>query len=115
MNPLLQSIADNPNIDAQFRKGIMTHERDGVFDDYMGNLTERRGQKLVTIHEYPPIPVRDHDWRALFEGDDEDVGRHGWGRTEDEAIVDLVTRVGQWATDGESAVRIAKALGAQEF
>jgi hypothetical protein len=50
--------------------------------------------KLTTQHVFPPIPDRRWDWRALFEGDDEATGRHGYGPTEDDAIVDLVTRVG---------------------
>lgn len=46
-------------------------------------------RKIITVNEYPPIPIRQFDWRALYEGDDEVVGNHGWGSTEQAAINDL--------------------------
>jgi hypothetical protein len=45
--------------------------------------------KIVTVFEYPPIPQRIFDWRAYREGDEERTWRHGWGRTEEEALADL--------------------------
>lgn len=45
-------------------------------------------RKIVTSHEYPPIPVRSFDWVAYFEGDEEG-GPRGYGATEEEAIADL--------------------------
>lgn len=39
-------------------------------------------------HEYPPIPTRDHDWRAGFDGREEE-GRDGWGATKVAAAIDL--------------------------
>ena len=39
--------------------------------------------------EQPPIPMRDWDWRAMHDGDDEEPSRHGWGRTPEEALADL--------------------------
>ena len=44
--------------------------------------------KIITIHAYPPIPIRDWDWCAYREGREED-GNYGWGRTEGAAIEDL--------------------------
>lgn len=45
--------------------------------------------KIITHHEYPPIPRRDFDWLAYHDGDEERPWRHGWGATKDEAIADL--------------------------
>lgn len=44
--------------------------------------------KIVTVHQYPPIPVRDFDWVAFHDGEEES-GHYGWGKTEAEAIKDL--------------------------
>jgi hypothetical protein len=44
--------------------------------------------KIITSHEYPPIPIRCYDWSAIRE--DYDAGDLiGYGRTEQEAINDL--------------------------
>ncbi len=43
---------------------------------------------IVTSFQYPPIPVRDFDWLAYFDGQEE--GPQGWGRTKDAAIADLI-------------------------
>ena len=46
-------------------------------------------RKITTSHDCPPIPVRDYDWSASRE--DWDLGDLiGYGRTEQEAIDDLV-------------------------
>lgn len=39
---------------------------------------------------FPPIPIREFDWCASYEGDEEG-GPRGWGRTEQEAVEDLQT------------------------
>jgi hypothetical protein len=44
--------------------------------------------RIITVHEYPPIPDRRWDWRAFHDGEEE-RGHYGWGRTELEAIEDL--------------------------
>lgn len=46
-------------------------------------------RKIITSNIYPPIPVRDFDWMAYFDGDDE-FGPRGYGPTEAEAIQDLI-------------------------
>jgi hypothetical protein len=51
-------------------------------------------RKIVTNHIYPPVPIRDFDWRAHYDGDEES-GNYGYGRTEDEAISDLVESYGE--------------------
>lgn len=45
-------------------------------------------RKIVTHFEYPPIPVRHFDWCAHY---DDPEGATGWGKTEQEAISDLLT------------------------
>jgi hypothetical protein len=46
--------------------------------------------------EQPPIPLRDWDWRAMHDGDDEEPSRHGWGRTPEAALADLKQRDEDW-------------------
>jgi len=45
--------------------------------------------RIIVTHEFPPIPDRSFDYRAMHDGDDEAPWRHGWGRTEAEARADL--------------------------
>lgn len=47
-------------------------------------------RKIKTSHVYPPIPVRQFDWCAYWDGTEES-GQYGYGRTEAEAIADLIT------------------------
>lgn len=49
-------------------------------------------KKIITVHEHPPIPVRDHDWLAFYDepANDEQIHEYGNGRTEDEAIGSLL-------------------------
>lgn len=44
---------------------------------------------IITDHVYPPIPMRNYDWCACYENDEE-FGPQGWGRTEEDAIADLI-------------------------
>jgi len=46
-------------------------------------------RKIVTHHDYPPIPIRDLDWSAHYEGEEE-AGLYGHGATEEEAIADFI-------------------------
>ena len=45
--------------------------------------------KIITEFVYPPIPIRRYDWSAVREGYDEG-DPVGWGRTEQEAINELL-------------------------
>lgn len=45
-------------------------------------------RKIVTRNVCPPIPARNWDWCAFYEGEEE-AGDYGWGRTEAEAIQDF--------------------------
>ena len=46
-------------------------------------------KKIITSYECPPIPVRDYDWLA-FRQDWDDGDLIGYGRTEQNAIDDLL-------------------------
>lgn len=46
-------------------------------------------RKIVTSHVFPPIPVREMDWCAHYDGEEE-AGDYGWGRTEEDAIADFI-------------------------
>jgi len=48
--------------------------------------------KIKTEHVYPPIPIRSFDWMASF-GTAEPGDLVGWGKTEQEAINDLLQQV----------------------
>ena len=48
-------------------------------------------RKITTSHDCPPIPVRDYDWSASREDWDEG-DLIGYGRTEQEAINDLLEK-----------------------
>ena len=45
--------------------------------------------KIITTHDYPPIPIRRFDWSAIREDYDEG-DLIGTGKTEQDAIDDLV-------------------------
>ena len=46
-------------------------------------------RKIVTSYLNPPIPTRQFDWCAHFDGEEE-AGGYGYGATEAEAIQDFV-------------------------
>ena len=48
----------------------------------------RRSPPIRTAHDYPPIPYRNLDWSAWYDGHEE--GDYGHGATEAEAIQDLI-------------------------
>jgi hypothetical protein len=43
---------------------------------------------IITSYVHPPIPMRDSDWCAYYQCEEE-AGHYGWGRTEAEAIEDF--------------------------
>ena len=45
-------------------------------------------KNIITDYIHPPIPIRDHDWVAYYDGEEESL-IYGYGRTKDEAIKDL--------------------------
>jgi len=64
------------------------------------------GTVIHTEHDYPPIPIRSWDWSAHLDDYDgaPDAGWQpvGHGRTEDEAIADLLRQVEEY-DDGYEA------------
>lgn len=48
-----------------------------------------RQRTIRTVHDYPPIPTRNMDWSAYYEGREE-AGPYGHGPTEAAAIADLL-------------------------
>lgn len=51
--------------------------------------SEPEKRKIVTSYVNPPIPTRQFDWCAHFEGEEE-AGGYGYGATEAEAIQDFI-------------------------
>ena len=45
---------------------------------------------IITNNIRPPIPIREYDWRAHLDGEEEKM-QYGYGETEAEAVLDLVT------------------------
>jgi hypothetical protein len=45
--------------------------------------------RIITSFIYPPIPWRNFDWCAYYDGCEED-GNYGYGRTEAEAVLDFI-------------------------
>lgn len=45
-------------------------------------------KKIVTSYIFPPIPLRNTDWLAHYEGEEEKQ-QYGYGKTAAEAIADL--------------------------
>ena len=71
---------------------ILAHaraSRDAVVIRVVDRELARR-DPIVTWHAFPPIPCRDFDWGAHRDSDEGGEGRMGWGRTEAEAIADLL-------------------------
>lgn len=46
-------------------------------------------RKIITTHVCPPIPIREYDWCAYRDGDDERPELYGWGSTEQAALENL--------------------------
>ena len=53
------------------------------------SATDFKGRKIVTSNPCPPIPVRDFDWCAYFDGEEE-AGSYGYGKTEADAVADFI-------------------------
>ena len=54
-------------------------------------MTRRYEASIVRTYVYPPIPDRKMDWCAYRDGYEErGAGTYGWGRTDEEAVADLL-------------------------
>lgn len=54
------------------------------------------GERIVTYYWAKPIPPRNFDWTATRDNDEPDDDGHmmqGWGRTEQDAIDDLIAQI----------------------
>lgn len=49
-------------------------------------------RKIITHYDPKPIPLREFDWNAVYDGYEPDDPQ-GFGATEDEAIMDLEDQV----------------------
>jgi len=45
-------------------------------------------KKIITYQAFPPIPVRNMEWLAHYDGEEE-KGEYGYGFAEQEAVSDL--------------------------
>lgn len=77
---------------------------------FLNAIPSMKPRRIVTEHVYPAIPVRQFDWRAMFEGDDEETSRHGYGQTELKAVNALLLNVEEWVAHPDDADLIARAL-----
>jgi hypothetical protein len=57
---------------------------------------------ITTTRLYPPIPDRSHDWMAMFSfhDADDDPLLCGYGETEADAVLDLMTNAVDFEDDG---------------
>lgn len=62
-------------------------------DKIVGVERRRRDVKVKTRYEFPPIPVRDFDWVAIDDDTYEPGCPVGYGRTEREAVSDLLDQL----------------------
>ena len=58
----------------------------------MSNKFNISGHVVITEHVYPPIPSRTTDWSAVTDNY-EPGAPMGWGRTEQDAIDDLLEQL----------------------
>jgi hypothetical protein len=63
-----------------------------IANDPRGALERKLGKKIVTSHVQPPIPVRNFDWSAHVDGEEE-TKVQGWGVSERDAIEDLAAEL----------------------
>jgi hypothetical protein len=90
---ILDAIANSHRLaHAELREGMAALNRvNGV------TMPKRQYVKDIRLSfEQPPIPLRNFDWRAMHDGDDEEPSRHGWGSTPEEALADLKRVDEEW-------------------
>jgi hypothetical protein len=59
-------------------------------------------RSIVIEHVSPPIPTRDHDYCARFSFHDGDDPLYGEGKSERDAVFDLLTKATEIDDDGTS-------------
>jgi hypothetical protein len=96
--PAAQGLIDEANrriavLDGAFTK--LAHQRDPATLLMDATFKALDLPRIITSHDYPPIPDRSMDWSAVREGYDGADDSHcpiGRGRTEQEAIADLIEK-----------------------
>jgi len=63
-------------------------------------IPERKLPKIRTDNIYPPIPIRQFDWVAWYDGEEDEQMATGSGATEAEAVADLIENHPRTATRG---------------
>jgi hypothetical protein len=66
-------------------------------------------RKIITTCDFPPIPIREFDWCAFYEGDEE-AGPRGYGASEAEALEDFITNYVDEEEEARQREREADAL-----
>lgn len=61
---------------------------------------ERPAPKIRTDHVRPPIPIRQFDWVAWYDGEEDEQMATGHGPTEREAVADLIENHPRYETWG---------------
>jgi hypothetical protein len=70
--------------------GVTDADIDRAAPGYYDEPEEREEErKIIVSHVFPPIPLRNYDYCAFFEGDEESL-QYGYGATEEEAIANLL-------------------------
>jgi hypothetical protein len=67
-------------------------------------ITPTTKKKIVTKYDPKPIPVRNFDWVAWFD-DEEEKGEYGYGKTELEAVSELLDEYSEMYTDYDLEVK----------
>ena len=90
---LLEFVRDNPGLD---NRALANKFGESVVERAVLLKLIAPTMKIVTNFVYPPIPDRRFDWSAVTEDYDGAEDAHcpvGWGRTEAEAIADLLEKI----------------------
>jgi hypothetical protein len=61
-----------------------------AYTDKMFQLGMKYTSLIKTSYVHPPIPIRDFDWCAYIDGYEENTDYHAYGKTEKEAIKNLL-------------------------
>lgn len=64
----------------------------------------RTTPKIKTHNSFPPIPIRQFDWQAWYDGEEDEQMACGHGATEEAAIADLIENHPRTGTRGGPTV-----------
>lgn len=78
---------------AHTRTAIACSERRMSFTRQQPTEPQMTTPRIEVEYVYPPVPFRDHDWRATFPDSYEPGGLTGYGPTKQSAIDDLLSQV----------------------